>query len=63
MANAEYDRQFKLVTSYVFPPLLLAGIRLLIAVYVLIGLVVTLIHAATVDDNADAYVLLYRMGG
>jgi len=54
MGNAEYDRQFKLVTSYVFSPWLLAGLRLLIAVYVFVGLVYMLIRAAIVED-ADSF--------
>jgi len=55
MANADYDRQFKHVTSYVLSPSLLAGIRLLIAVYVLIGLIYMLIHAATVGKDVDSF--------
>ena len=56
MANAEYDRQFNLVTSYVLSPLLLAGARLLIAVYVLVALIYMLIRASSSETGVDSYV-------
>jgi hypothetical protein len=59
MANAEsteYDRQFSLVTSYILSPLLLAGARLLIAVYALVVLIYMLIRASSLDTDLDSYV-------
>ena len=56
MANAEYDPQFNLVTSYILSPLLLAGTRLLIAVYVLVALIYMLIRASSSETDIDSYV-------
>ena len=39
MAATEFDREFKLVTSYAFKPIILAYIRLLVALYVLAVLI------------------------
>jgi hypothetical protein len=55
--NAEYDRQFNLVTSYILSPLLLAGARLLIAVYVLVALIYMLIRASSSETDIDSYVI------
>ncbi|KAF8152576.1 hypothetical protein B0H34DRAFT_664060 [Crassisporium funariophilum] len=55
MASTEFDRERKLVTSYLFSPLALAAIRLLIALYVLVVLIFTLIREATVTNEAESY--------
>ena len=56
MAGAGCDPQFHLVTSYILSPLLLAGTRLLIAVYVLVTLIYMLIRASSSETEIDSYV-------
>ena len=58
MAGAGYDSHFHLVTSYILSPLLLAGTRLLIAVYVLVALIYMLIRASSSETEVDSYVSL-----
>ncbi|KIM34877.1 hypothetical protein M413DRAFT_47246, partial [Hebeloma cylindrosporum] len=50
-----YDRQFNLVTSHVLSPFLLAGTRLLIAVYVLVALIYMLVGASSSETDIDSF--------
>ena len=55
MASAEFDREFKLVTSYLFPPKALAGIRLAVALYTLVVLVFLLIWEGVKELGVQSY--------
>ncbi|KDR71903.1 hypothetical protein GALMADRAFT_253687 [Galerina marginata CBS 339.88] len=55
MASPTFDRQFKLVTSYLVSPVVLAGIRLLIGLYVLVGLVFMLVWEGTKTKDIDSF--------
>ncbi|KAF8901355.1 hypothetical protein CPB84DRAFT_1777647 [Gymnopilus junonius] len=55
MANVEFDRQFKLVTSYLFSPTTLAAIRLLVAFYTLFVLVFLLVWEGVKDSGVQSF--------
>ncbi|PPQ74633.1 hypothetical protein CVT26_007442 [Gymnopilus dilepis] len=55
MASAEFDREFKLVTSYLFPPKALAGIRLAVALYTLVVLVFLLIWEGVKELGVQSF--------
>lgn len=59
MATAEFDRQFKLVSSYLFSPGVLAVIRLLIALYTLVVLVFLLIWEGVKNLDVQSYDQLF----
>ncbi|KAF8970852.1 hypothetical protein BDZ97DRAFT_1724568 [Flammula alnicola] len=55
MGDAEFDRQLRLITSYLFSPFQLAIIRLVIALYVLVALVFILIWEGAKTKDIDSF--------
>jgi len=52
----EFDSEFKLVSSYLFGPLLLAVLRLLIAVFTFVTLIFSLVWGSVRTHDAKSYV-------
>jgi len=64
MAATEFDREFKLVTSYAFKPIILSYIRLLVALYVLAVLIFQFAwegskHTGELDSYVHVLLLLF----
>lgn len=56
MAKEDFDTDFKLVSSYLFRPLLLAVLRLLIGLFTLVTLIFSLIWGSVKMHDAKSYV-------
>ncbi|KAJ2916891.1 hypothetical protein MD484_g3492, partial [Candolleomyces efflorescens] len=54
-STPKFDPEYKFVTSYAFSPTILAGIRLLLALFTLVTLLFTLIWQGVKEDDAETY--------
>ena len=58
-STPKFDPEYKFVTSYAFSPTILAGIRLLLALFTLVTLLFTLIWQGVKEDDAETWVVVH----
>lgn len=55
--TGDFDPQYKFVTSYLFSPAILAGLRFIFAIFILVTAIYTLVwQAVQPDGSADGCV-------